>query len=488
MSRSVSLANVSRPRRPVFDSSSAIRLLALAGCLLLGAAIVFLPIPQVLMAFVFCATLVVVVVHPPVAAYLLLAFTPLLAGIDRGASIPFLRPTEALAALVGAALLLRGILTALRSGLPRIRPSAVDVAVLILAITSSILPFLWMLARGLQVSSDDILYGLVLWKFIAIYFIFRSSVHTEGQVRTCLWIAMITGAIVAVIAMLQALGVGPVTAFVSRYFSSYGDTQSALNSRGGATFGLPIALADFLLLDLAIAAGFLLATRTRRLMLCILAGLFVGGVLASGEFSALIGLVIAVVALAIVARRGALVLYLLPALGLGFVVLRPVIERRLLGFQSASGLPASWTGRLYNLTNYFWPELFSHDRFVLGVRLAARIVVPTQATGYVWIESGYTWLLWSGGIPFLLAFGWFAWIGTRKAIAAGRARTDSIGIAGLAAAVGLSVVTVMMLFDPHLTYRGAADLLFALLALAGVREYRRARAGQPLQGSAVGPR
>jgi hypothetical protein len=165
-----------------------------------------------------------------------------------------------------------------------------------------------------------------------------------------------------------------------------------------------------------------------------------------------------------------------------------VIERRLLGFQSASGLPASWTGRLYNLTNYFWPELFSHDRFVLGVRLAARIVVPSQATGYVWIESGYTWLLWSGGIPFLLAFGWFAWIGTRKAIAVARARTDSIGIAGLAAAVGLSVVTVMMLFDPHLTYRGAADLLFALLALAGVREYRRARAGQPLQGSAVGPR
>jgi hypothetical protein len=475
-SRSVSLGHVSRPRRPVFDSSSAIRFPALAGCLLLGAAIVFLPIPQVLMAFVLCATLVVVVVHPPVAAYLLLALTPLLAGIDRGAGIPFLRPTEALAALVGAALLLRWILTALRSGLPRIRPSAVDVAVLILAITSSILPFLWMLARGLQVSSDDILYGLVLWKFIAIYFIFRSSVHTEGQVRTCLWIAMITGAIVAVIAMLQALGVGPVTAFLTRYFSPYGNTQAVLNSRGGATFGLPIALADFLLFDLAIAAGFLVATRAKRLMLCILAGLFVGGVVASGEFSALIGLVIAVVTLAIVARRGALVLYLLPALGFGFLALRPVIERRLLGFQSTSGLPASWTGRLYNLTNYFWPELFSHDRFVLGVRLAARVVVPTQATGYVWIESGYTWLLWSGGIPLLLAFGWFAWIATRKAIAVARARTDSIGIAGLAAAVGLSVVTVMMLFDPHLTYRGAADLLFALLAFAGVQEYRRARA------------
>lgn len=439
----------------------------LAACLVLGAAVAVLPWPIVLGALVASAVVGIVVIHPPAAAYLLLAITPLVAGIDRGVGVPFLRPTEALAALVGVGLLGRGVLLALRSGVPALRPSTMDITIVALLVTGSILPFLWMLARGIKVTSDDLLYGLVLWKFFGIYLIFRFSIKTEPEVRRCLWIVMITGSLVAVIAIMQAMGVHPVTAFVTRYYSQYGDSTSALNSRGGATFGLPIALADFMLLDLAIAAGFLLISRERR-ALFLMAGLFIGGVFASAEFSALIGLLVAVVALAIIARRRAIVLYIIPALCLAVFVLRPVIEQRLLGFQSVSGLPVSWTGRLHNLTSYFWPELFSNDHFLLGVRLSARVVVPTQATGYVWIESGYTWLLWSGGIPFLLAFCWFVGAGIRRGVAAARTHADAVGIAGLAAATGLSVVAVLMLFDPHLTYRGAADVLFAMLALTAV--------------------
>jgi hypothetical protein len=450
-------------------------MLLLAGGGLAGGALAFLPVQPIALACVASSVFVLVAVRPRFAAYLLLALTPLLAGLDRGAAIPFLRPAEALAVLIGSGLAARGILTALASGLPRFRPSSIDVAVFALAIASSILPFLWMLARGVEVTSDDVLYGLTLWKFAGIYLIYRTSIKTEREVRVCLWIVMFAGVIVSTIAMLQALGFGPVTAFVRAYFAPYGNAQTIVNNRGGSTFGLPIAAADFLTFDLAIAVGcsihagtFLGNSIARRILLLVFAGVFAAGVVASGEFSAVIGLVLAIVVLVIVTHRVRLFLYMVPALCVGLYILRPVIERRLAGFQSTTGLPVSWTGRLYNLRNYFWPELFSHDRFLLGVRLAARVVVPTQATGYVWIESGYTWLLWSGGVPFLLAFMWFAFVGIRRFVRVARTRTDAIGVAALASAVGMIVVSALMLFDPHLTYRGAADLLFALLALAAV--------------------
>jgi hypothetical protein len=111
------------------------------------------------------------------------------------------------------------------------------------------------------------------------------------------------------------------------------------------------------------------------------------------------------------------------------------------------------------------------------VRPSARIINPTRAGGYVWIESGYTWLLWGGGIPLLVSYFAFAGSVLRRGWAFAR-RADPAGVAGTAVAAAMCAQVAVMLLDPHLTYRGSGDELFMLLALVRVLPARRSRAAQ----------
>jgi hypothetical protein len=158
------------------------------------------------------------------------------------------------------------------------------------------------------------------------------------------------------------------------------------------------------------------------------------------------------------------------------LALQPVIAQRLHNF--SGGIPSGWADRLANLRQYFWPTLFSHYNFVLGVRPTPRIATKRFATGYVWIESGHTWLLWSGGIPLLLAFFVFLWVTLKATLRTSRQR-DATGLAAMAAFAALVAMAILMTFDPHLTLRGGADLLFSLLALQCARLHPEAGEAPP---------
>src|SRR5215217_2316312 len=118
------------PSRPVPGSAPRLgpRTVAAAGALaacvaIVALACVVLPPTVVVLPIVAVATMAIVALRPRYGAYLLIAMTPLFVGINRGSAIPVLRPTEALAALVGAGLAVRGVSLALARGLPRIRPT-----------------------------------------------------------------------------------------------------------------------------------------------------------------------------------------------------------------------------------------------------------------------------------------------------------------------------------------------------------------------------
>jgi len=406
-----------------------------------------------------------VALYPAFGAYLLIGITPLVAGIDRGAAIPILRPNEALLLIVAVALGVRVALSVKATAWPRLRLSRLDVAILLVAVTSSVVPLAWIALRGRPIEQDDVLYSIMVWKYYVVFLVFRAAVRSVAEVRACLWLSLTSATIVATLAILQSLGHLGVGAFLSAHYAPYGNVAAVNNNRGGSTLGLPIAVADLMTFNIAIAVGLLKCRSTLRPLLFAMASLFVIGVFAAGEFSGLIALLLSAVAIALVTRQVRYLGLLPAAAGVAALVLRSVIERRLHGFQSPSGLPTSWEGRLHNLENYFFPQLFSGENWILGVRPAARVVSRTMATGYIWIESGYTWLLWAGGVPLLGSFFYFLWAAGREALSVVRAREDAVSAAALAVVTALTVIGVLMIIDPHLTYRGSADLLFALLGI-----------------------
>jgi hypothetical protein len=356
----------------------------------------------------------------------------------------------------------------------------VDLSLIALCITSSVLPLIMMVARSRPIASDDILYSLVLWKLAAEYVVVRSVIKTREQTMRCLWLLMASAAIVCIIGILQSLNLLGVTALLAKYYAPLNVTSDLSEGRGSSLLALPAAVADLAIIGLAIAVALIVRGGRWRWLLCALAVIYAFGVVAAAEFSTLIGLVVAVVVLAILTRSSRLLGYAIPVAAIGAVLLWPVIELRLSGFQSASGLPQSWIVRLYNLRTYFWPTLFSDFNWLFGVRPSARVAVPTTEYGYVWIESGYTWLLWGGGIPLLASYIVFAVACVRKGWRFAR-RADAPGVAGTALAAIMCAQLFLMLFDPHLTYRGSGDMIFVLLALVrrlpGQRQARSADEG-----------
>lgn len=437
------------------------------GAVVLAATLTFQGLGITILAAAVVGLVTAVAIRPAIGAYLLIAVTPLVAGMSRGAAIPLLRPQEVLLALVVAGLIARAVLRVRESARFRLTVTRLDVAIMLVAITSSLIPLAWMVLRGQHIARDDLLYALMVWKYYAIFLVFRAVVRSADEVRKCLWLSLGSAALVAVLAILQATHHFGVDALLAKYYSyaSYSEGGSAAaNSRGGSTLSLPIAVADLMVFNLAIAIG-LLRSSARRWPLVALASLFVVGVFAAAEFSGVLGLLVGCLTIALVTRRFRYVAVMPAALVPAALLVKTAVSTRLQGFQSTSGLPVSWEGRLQHLENYFFPKLFSADRWILGIRPAARVLAPNLANGYIWIESGYIWLLWAGGIPLLLSFFYFLWRGVRAALAVFRSRVDAPSAAALGAITALSVVGVLMITDPHLTYRGSADLLFALLGI-----------------------
>ena len=449
-----------------------------AGALLLGAGGVLagaaaggaaaLAPAQAAVAAAAAALVLVVALRPALGAWLVLGLTPLLVGVDRGAVLPLLRPSEALLLLVAAGVGLRRLHGWSRGGplLPW-RVGRLDGALVGLALSASALPLIAMWVRGDAIEGDDVLYALQLWKYLLLYAVVRAAVQTEAEVRGALFALLAGGVCVALVGLAQVLGVPGVRDVLAAYFAPFERTSAVDHLRATATLASSQATADVMTFSLVIVLGCLHVRIGRPLVLWPLAALFLAGVVAAGQVSGVAVLLAGLLSVGLVTGRlGRVAAASIPAGARACALLWPVIDRRLQGFDTPTGLPASWQGRLDNLQSVFLPQLSGWDHLLLGVRPAARVAAPEPWRQWIFIESGFVWLVWTGGIVCVIAFTVYVAVASATLARLARLRLDAIGAAAIGALGALAAVTAGMVFDPHLTLRGTGELSFGLLALA----------------------
>jgi 4-amino-4-deoxy-L-arabinose transferase-like glycosyltransferase len=121
--------------------------------------------------------------------------------------------------------------------------------------------------------------------------------------------------------------------------------------------------------------------------------------------------------------------------------------------------------------------------WVFGVRTAGRVEGREAWRQWVYIESGYVWMLWTGGVVLLVG------VVVLLILIARTGRRLSSSVEPTTGALGTTLITVawmlagLLVFDPHLTFRGAGDVLFILLALGANLDRRASRPDAVRHGS-----
>ncbi len=431
--------------------------------------------------------------YPPLAAYVMFGLAPFVIGLDRGAYVPLLRPNEALLGLMVAIVAVRFIWDRkpLNIGITR-----VDVTIVVLALSASFIPLLVAVGRLKPVGTDDVLYAVTMWKLVVLYGLFRVVIRSPEQVRTALWVLISVAAVLGILAALDGRNVAGTAEWLYNYFPV--EEGPADDGRGAATIGNAIGMGGYLVVAVAAAASMLIGGDRPRLALLACVGGCLIGAMGTGQVTSVIGLVVAVVALGLVTGTTMrLIMLAIPTSLIVAALMLPVIMARVDGFEPSlpsdtvraiSELPAqqqpaafkelnpgsSWEVRWYNLEYYFLPSLKDPTNILLGVTPQARARAVEPYRDWVYIESGYLWLVWSGGIGLVGTFCAFIWVSGRSTWQVAKARWDPIGHAAAAAFAAVVAIAAIQAFDPHLTLRGTADVFYPVLALAQVASAGRA--------------
>lgn len=398
----------------------------------------------------------------PIAIYV--ALMPLIVGLPRGALLPLLRPSEVLQLVVTAAAMVGVAIAVLDGSRWKLRLSSVDRWLLAVVAAGSVLPLLWLMGRGLPLTLDHILSAFPLVKYAALYFLVRACVRRPAQLA--LVVKATTGAslVIATIAVAQALEVGPVIDVLGKYFVSSAE-DVVDGGRATTTFGSAIATGAYLVISCGLAISHAIPTGSKRWYAA--AAWLAFGAFASGQIGTLLALAVILIMVAYFNKSLTKILpWVLPGGAIVAIVLWPIVMARLADLDQGSNLPKSWLARWNNLAELFWPPL-AEGGWVLGVSPDATLPPPEVWREIVYLESGYLWMLWVGGVPLIFAvLGFFASI-WRELKPTQHSNADvSVKAVAVTGRAAVAMIALLSVIDAHLTLRASADLFFILVSMA----------------------
>jgi hypothetical protein len=414
--------------------------------------------------------------YPLVVCYVMLAAVTLVSGIPRDRLLPVLRPNELLLVL-SAGFTLLVLLADQRRRFAVARYAYVALAFAVLLGGTAIAPLLLDFLRGNAAAQDTIMEMTSPLKFFLLFWIFVSLPEREADWHGLIVAALVCGAVVALVGLLQSAGIGAVHALLNSWYptphtlNSLGDEGGRITSLMGAWNALGMLLMTTVLIGWA--ALQVPSMARHRPIICATVGLSLICLLGSGSFAGLFGLVLGVILIELLTNPPiAMIKKLLTSIALAALVvllawplLGPVIEQRLIyqfGQGGDSMLPETFVYRFWIWRDVFWPFIEKHpiSGYALDLSLTLR---------WANAESQYILLLFRFGLLGLSFF--FVWV----AMMLGwlfRARAASDPLVRMFAATGfalLVVQTISGLTNEVFLFTGAIDYMWMCFALVANR-------------------
>ena len=354
-----------------------------------GAILVSIPLAFVIFLGLMIAMLLLF--KPEFVPFILIPIITMTSGMVRGSLIPMLRPNEPLL-LISVGISLPYIAVYGWRSLHLKGPIIISTIGLVLG--TIVIPYLGYFVRGISLSAGEQMKLLAPLQYLLLFFLLRSlPIDTKNGYRLVAWMLVWSG-IVALIGLLQGLRIGPVLDLLDRFYYS---SHIAVSDFGRVTsvLGAWNSFGVFMMICLIIARGFITSNHKyvpQNIFLIIVIILF-AGLIVSGSYAGIIGLVLGYVIISIFERTVIKSLIVLLMLGIVMLpVLLPHIAARVEQQFSYGGvIPSTLMYRFLVWKDVFIPII--KETWVLGFS-------PELPPYLAWhdSESQYFALLLQGGI------------------------------------------------------------------------------------------